>query len=283
MVLGERMKAYFDNPTNSIAIDRVVLNLERYMPKSIKRVADKNKADLIVMHVFGRNNHIKMEIESNKKQYAVIQYALKSTRNPDPKDWETIWNNAKVVWSYYDLKGFYHAPLAADPDVFKRTNVDRDYLIGTLSVKACYEAECIGEAHLATFRTRGKAIHIGETLIPNPIVRYVSGISDAELVDIYNRCKWFSCLRRKEGFEVTAIEALLCGARPIMFDTPNYRQWFDGLVEFIPESSVVNTAKHIGRVITGEPKPVTDAEIEEIKRRFNWKSIIEGFWKRCLT
>jgi hypothetical protein len=282
------MKIYFDNPTKSIAIDRVVLNLERYMPTEFIRVATREEADLIILHVFGRNNHVTKDTESilnSGKKYAVIQYAIKSTRNPDSKDWKTIWDNAQVVWSYYNLGGnFYHAPLAADPDIFiNKNNTNKDYLIGSLSVKECYHAECIGEVHLATFKARGKAIHIGEVLVPNPAVTYVSNISDLELVDVYNNCHWFSCLRRKEGFEVTAIEALLCGARPIMFDTPNYRQWFDGLVEFIPESSVRDTSKHLARVILGEPKPVTDSEIEEIKRRFNWKLIIEGFWKKCMT
>jgi hypothetical protein len=287
MDVDKRMKFYFDNPTNSFAIDRVVTNLEKYMPDGLVRIASKQEADLIILHVFGRNHHITREAQSilgQRKQYAVIQYALKSTRNPDPKDWEILWGNAKIVWSYYDLgDNFYHAPLAADPEVFYKMDLDRNYLVGTLGVKECYQAECFGEVHLAAFQAQGKVIHVGEQFISNPAVRYVSGISDKELNEIYNQCNWFACLRRKEGFEVTTVEALLCGARPIMFDTPNYRQWFDGLVEFIPESSVEKTVSNLRRIFRGKPHPVTEDEIEEIKRRFNWKKIIEGFWQRCTT
>jgi hypothetical protein len=186
--------------------------------------------------------------------------------------------------SYYDLPpadNFYHAPLAADPEWFYKTDTEKEYLVGTLGVKECYQAECFGEVHLAAFQAQGKIIHVGEQLIPNPAVKYVSNINDKTLSEIYNKCKWFACLRRKEGFEVTAVEALLCGTRPIMFDTPNYRQWFDGLAEFIPEGSVEEVVANLRHIFKSEPRSVTDDEIKETKKRFNWKTIIKGFWKRC--
>lgn len=278
------MNVYFDNPTNSIAINRVVSNLERYMPENLERT-NKENADLIILHVYGRHNHVAREVRSileQGKQYAIVQYAMKSTRNPDPKDWMPIWDKAKVVWSYYDLPtpNLYLFPLAADPNVFFQVKLDKDFLVGTLGTKTCYGAECFGEVHLAAYQVRGKVVHVGEKFGENPIVTHYSNISDEELRLVYNRCNWFSSLRRKEGFEVTAIEALLCGTRPIMFASPDYLRWFDGLVQFIPEDTVGRTVGHLRDILRGTG-PVTDAEIEETKKRFNWERIIKEFWKRC--
>jgi hypothetical protein len=67
-----------------------------------------------------------------------------------------------------------------------------------------------------------------------------------------------------------------------MFDTPVYRQWFDGLAKFIPENSVEKTVKSLRDILKGETWPVTKADIAETKKRFSWKRSVEGFWKRCL-
>ena len=284
MDVGEIMKLYFDNPTKSIAIDRVVENLERYMTDD--RVHDKAQADLIILHVYGRHDHVEREVRSiidSGRQYAIIQYALKSTRNPSPKDWKNIWDDAAVVWSYYELPtpNLYHAPLAASPETFYPTKIKKEFLVGTLGVKECYESECFGEVHLAAFQAVGKVVHVGEKLNENPIVTYYSGLTDEELRQTYNKCKWFATLRRKEGFEIPAIEALLCGVRPIMFDTPIYRQWFDGLAKFIPEKDTTKTVKSLRDLFKGEISRVTPAEIEETKKRFNWEKSIKGFLERC--
>ena len=279
------MKIYLDNPTDSIAINRVVENLEKYMTGV--RVSDKADADLIVLHVFGRNHHVLRETESilkSGKKYAIIQYAMKSTRNPNPSDWKPIWDGAKVVWSYYDLPtpNLYLAPLASEPSVFYPVDIEKNFVVGTLGVRACYSSECFGEVHLAAHQSVGKVVHVGEKPNENPIVTYYSGISNDELRLVYNRCNWFSALRRKEGFEIPAIEALLCGVRPIMFDTPDYRRWFDGLAKFIPENSVEGTVKSLRDTFRGETWPVTEADIEETKLRFNWEKSIKGFWE-CIN
>jgi hypothetical protein len=277
------MKTYFDNLTDSIAIDRVVTNLERYLPVGITRTANRKEADLVILHVYGRRDHILRDVKyilENGKQYAIVQYAIKSTRNPNPDDWRFIWDNAKAVWSYYDLPtlNLYCAPLAADPDIFYTQEGKKDYLVGTLGI--CYQAECFGEVHMAAFQARGRVVHVGPKFGANPNVDIISNIDDDELRGVYNGCNWFACLRRKEGFEVPAIEALLCGARPIMFES--YRKWFDGLAEFIPEGTPGQVVQSLGRILKGPVKPVTSDEIEEVKKRFDWKRTIDGFWDRLL-
>jgi len=285
------MKVYFANPGTALSVDRVVKALRGFLPIGTIKVDNIEEADLVVLHVAGRHDNQLRQAEKIKQagaQYAVIQYALKSTRNPDPKEWLTLWNGAKVVWSYYDLsryiKNLYHAPLGADPTFFYPQEAKKDYLVGTLGIENCYQTECFGEVHLAAYLAGGKVVHVGKLANENPIVDVHLTVDDDELCAIYNRCKWFSALRRKDGFEMTAVEALLCGTRPIMFGTENYRQWFDGLAEFIPEGRTPAEAVHsLTKIFKGKPSPVTDDEIKEAKKRFDWYTNITGFWERCLT
>jgi hypothetical protein len=286
-----QMNVFFDLGFKSWGIDRVISALNANLPNNIVRVLDPAQADLVILHVWGRHDHVSnyaKELIKQGKKYAVIQYVLQSSRNPDPMDWMPLWSNAKVVWSYYDLsnipsfklENFYHAPLASNPDVFYRVdNAEKKYLAGTDGNN--FRAECIGETHLTTWNLKKNAVHIGQPFDANPIVTYLSNITDDELRDVHNQCEYFVSLRRKDGFELPAIQSMLCGVRPIVFDTPNYRQWFDGLAIFIPEVGVKETAYNLGRVMAQPPKPMLASEIDEVKRRFDWSVIIGGFWERC--
>jgi len=282
------MKAFFDSSIKSYGILRIVSQLEKYMPKGVERVLDINEADLDIIHVIGRHDHNVIRSESDLRsgrKYAVLQYVMQSCRNPRPEQWLDLWGKSKVMWSYYNLAewhpGMYLAPLGADPNVFYKEETEKKYLLGTMGDE--YRSECFGEANLAVFRVMGKMIHIGPKYGENPIVTFAQGITDDELRNYYNQCRWFSVLRRNDGFEMIGLEALLCGVRPIMFDTPNYRQWYDGLAEFIPEKSVADTSKNLINVLKSPERTVTQEEMEFVKNKFNWKTIIEGFWEQCLN
>jgi len=273
----------------SFGVSRVAMQLEKYLPSDFVITNDPVSADLTVLHVIGRHDHnlerAKRVVDAGHK-YAVIQYTLKSTRNPDPKDWVEFWSGAKVMWSYYDLKKYipdmYHAPLGTNPDIFyQEPDTPKNYLIGTNASGSCYQAECIGEARLAVFRAGGRMLHIGEPFGSDPSVDHFENITDDQMRHFYNQCSWYSALRRRDGFEMIAAEALLCGVRPIMFDTPDYRHWFDGLAKFIPETSVGETVRNLTKVLKSEIEPVTKEEIKATKKRFNWETIARGFWERC--
>lgn len=283
------MKIHFLSRKKSHAAERVSSALRQYLPPGCEE-SEYQEADLIVLHVGGRNRHVTDEalrIAKAGKKYAVIQYALASTRNPNPEDWKTLWDGTQVVWSYYDLgqhiQNFYHAPMGADVNVFHRMAEERKYLVGTLGVPEYYQAECFGEVHLAAYQSGGKVVHVGEMIGSNPIVEYASEITDEELCKVYNGCKYFSCLRRKEGFEIPAVEALLCGIRPILFDTPNFRQWFSDWALFVPETPSAALVKNLRNLFKQELIKLSDDEIQKVAERFNWQKIIEGFWQRCMS
>lgn len=284
------MKIYLDYK-NSKAIERIISNLVIYLPENVNIVHEKNDADLIILHVFGRNNHITAEareILAGGHEYAVIQYSLYSTRNPDPSDWKFLWNNAKFVYSYYDLrehiKNFYHAPLGVDPKIFYPDLTDKPYLIGTLGapVEKYYKVECFGEIWYSTYMMGARGCHVGDDFTKNPVLDYYSEPDDETLKAIYNKCRWFSGLRRKDGFNLCGLEALCCGVRPIYFDTPIYRQWFDGIVEFIPEDSPQQTIINLLNIFKKKKPSVSRDEIDYVINKFSWSRFAEGFWERCM-
>jgi len=279
------MNVFFDLPNESRGMGRVVFNLDKYLPDDMFRVSNPDEADLVVIHVNGRHDHRTrqaLKIKASGRKYAVIQYVLQSCRNPNPLDWMELWGGATCMWSYYDLKeyvpGMYHAPLATDPALFYKQETDKKYIVGTLGLD--YRKECVGETRRAAFML-GRTVHIGPNFIEDPNNDTVQNLTDDEVRNVYNQCHWFSVLRREDGFEMPGLEAALCGVRPIMYDTPNYRQWYDGISEFIPEQKSGMVVKNLKRLLSKEPRPVKDAEIADIKTRFNWKQIISEFWKRC--
>ena len=184
--MGKTLKAFYELGFKSRGIERVIAQLDKYRPDVIEGVSFPREADFIVLHVIGRHDHMLKEMKQilgEGRHYAVIQYALQSTRNPDPKDWVELWKNADVVWSYYDLsqycKNFYHAPLAANPKTFYSQSEDKQYIVGTNGDD--YKIECLGEVRLAAWEAKRKAVHIGQRFDQDPNVDYFENIADDEL------------------------------------------------------------------------------------------------------
>lgn len=292
------MKIYLEPQTDSRGIIRVRDALVRYAPSNIELVDHPSKADLVILHVIGRNEHIGAQarwLSEHNIPYVTIQYCLRSTMNPKCNDWIKIWQSSKLVWSYYDLPmlmdedgiynrifNFYHAPLGSDFEVFKATpNVDRIFTIATCSQDALTEST--KEAVTATNLIGRQMFHLGQELRRGKNIICITDITDKELAWWYSQCEFVSGLRRTEGFEQPAVEGLFCGARPVLFDKPHYRQWYEGLAEFIPEGSRESVIDSLIALFKEGARPVTELEIAEAKRRFNWGIIIPRFWERALA
>jgi hypothetical protein len=262
-------------------VERIIGKINEYAPPGTELTQTEAYADLVIFHVTGRHDHVLADtrrVRANGQRYAICQYSLASTRNPNPRDWIEIWEHASPLWSYYDLRGYaemYLAPLGADPNIFHPVEAAKDYLIGTLGI--AYKDECVGECQIAAHTLRGRSVHVGPNFNSNPMVDYLSDISDSDLCLTYNRCRWFGVLRRGDGFEMPAVEAILCGVRPIMFDKPNFRLWYAGTAEFIPEGDPASVVQDLVRVLKAD-RPITDAEIADARRRFDWEMIMKGLW-----
>jgi D-inositol-3-phosphate glycosyltransferase len=300
------MKVFVKSPDGlSRAMARVSDALAEYTPTPIPNEAESiyivnnvPEADLVVLHVVGEEGITEAaKLKAAGKKYAVIQYCLRSTQKPNTAHWFETWNNAECVWSYYDLKqlmsedgiseenqnqiAFFYAPLGVDTDSFRHwASVPKKYTILTSGYVA--ETECVKEASEAVKTVQGKMYHLGPKLINESHVTSVVGIDDDTLSQAYSRSKYVAGLRRTEGFELPAAEGLLCGARPICFDRPHYRKWFDDFAIFIKEGSPEDVTAQLTTLFQTEYAPVREDEIARAAMRFHWPTIIGGFWQKIL-
>lgn len=301
------MKVFLELPLESRGLQRVYDALVKFKPNDIEITRDPKQADLVIIHVIGRNDRVSKLVawlRAQNKPYAMIQYCIRSTKNPDTKDWIDLWNEAELVWSYYDLPelcredgtmgwissltndlsygNFYHAPLGVDPKVFHHWGVkQRRYIVAACSQS--YLTESAKECVQASRAVNRQMFFLGDELSVGDDIVCASNISDEKLAQYYSDCEYVSGLRRIEGFEQPALEGLMCGARPIFFDKPHYRQWFNDFALFIPEEPRDKVVESLIKIFQQDAQPVSTGERQNALKRFDWQTIIDGFWERLLT
>jgi glycosyltransferase involved in cell wall biosynthesis len=299
------MKIYV-SPTglHSRAMTRVANALTRYAPPTVSIVSRPEDCDLQVLHVINRDAipYARNLTNANKK-YAVIQYCLR-TSGADLGEWSPTWANARLVWSYYDLRdmcglygveappgkrlAFYHAPLGVD-DVFRAPFdplATREPLVVTTGYVTGPCAEPIEEVWRAARLAKLKTFHVGPRNVQNATIEpdeAVEGVSDAVLAGLYRSARWVSALRYVEGFELPGLEGAMCGARPIVFNQPSMRYWYAGLAYRIPEYGSENLIENLTRIFQDESSPISQRDVSDAARRFNWQMICAGFWDRLLS
>lgn len=292
------LKVYVKPPVHlSQAMTRVANALERYAPSNVEIVTTPQYADFFVLHVIG-SDAIPYVAERPNMKYAAIQYCYKTAGEGD---WSALWRRAKAVWSYYDLDSlllpehehfeFYHAPLGLDDAFVADSNLTinpstREIGVMTSGYVSGPGAEAIEEFNEAAGRLDLSVVHLGPeptglTQRPCGKWRNAHGISDNQLALLYRSTKWVSGLRYIEGFELPALEGLACGARPIVFDRPEMRHWYGEHAVFVPECNGEDLVKHLLRVLSDEPKSVSNDERDDVIRTFDWERIVKGFWERA--
>lgn len=294
------MKVYLETFSDSLALARVRQALVTYKPRKVIVTDNEREADLVIIHINGRRDAVErriMEIRRRNKEYAVIQYALRSTQKPKTGDWSQIWTRARLVWSYYDLPRlcgedgpfwskddsfkFYHAPLGVDSRIFKPQRVSGTGKYIVAAVGRDWLTESVRECVLAARAVDRTACYIGPE-INRAGFSQARDVSDLLIAQLYSFSNYVSGLRRIEGFELPAAEGLLCGARPILFDRSHYRQWYGMWAEYIPEAPRQEVVDSLVALFSAPPRPVTPAERKDAREVFNWHDIISGFWRACL-
>lgn len=290
------MKVYLTPPQPSRGLQRIADALVRYAPSGTEFVTDLHAADTVILYAIGRNDAMVEKAHSitmRGQRYAVIQVCLRSTMKPHTCHWWPLWRDAAVVWSYYDLNAaievdggdtdglrwnFYHAPLGADAEVFRvdGNEEERTFVIATSGVSRL--SESVRECWLAADAVDGNIVHLGP--LRREGVLSVNNISDAQWADRLVQCQFVSGLRRTEGFELPAVEGLLCGARPIVFDTPDYHWNYGPHAEYLHEGSRQEVVDQLVELFKRGARPVTAEEKEQAVERFNWETIVKGFYER---
>lgn len=277
---------HLPEPANmSQAMVRVARWLRAHAPACVRFVPAPEGADLAVLHVIGSDA---LSYESPARATAVIQYCMK-TAGGTREQWAAWWRRQGMVASYYDLSAdvpegtpFVHVPLGVDARTFRPIGDARRDAVMTSGYVAGPGAEAIEEAAIAAAVAGLRTFHLGPrpTGMGRPPARWRSahGIPDGELALELSGCLWASGLRFVEGFELPALEGLMCGARPVMFDRPEARRWFDGHAVFVPERSGAELVGILSAVFSRPPAPVTPAERAEAARKFDWAGVAGRFW-----
>jgi glycosyltransferase involved in cell wall biosynthesis len=289
---GKLMRVYMEvqPPTLSRAMHRVNTALREYAPAEIEFAPTPHVADLQVLHVIGMGS---LEYLA-REQYVLLQYCFLTTEQPASGCREAFWLSlfraARLVMSYYDLPSlvgspdfpFYRTPLGVDGTVFHdRRHLPRPACVLTTGHEASGEA--IRECREAAARVNQPMIHVGSDFdFMGDGCLVVNGVSDDRMAELYSEARYVSGLRRGEGFELPIIEGLACGARPICFNQPAYRHWFDDHAVFVPETDSITLTEAIAEVLHTTPRPVSPSEREQVLSRFSWKRICEDFWARVL-
>lgn len=296
--------------TLSRGIHRVADALTKYAPEGVTILQDHGTQDaiivedmdLLVCHVIGPEGWAPYldYIRTYKKRYAVFQYCLRTSSWPMTHQWTDFWAGAAVVASYYPLAqmciqdgialpgvNFLHTPLGVDTDVFRP---DRDppadsgllpgekFLVGTSGYVD--GMEIIGEWAWVAAANGGRHFHLGPHLrLPNAAVKYRLGIDDGHLAQYWAHCRYVSGLRRGEGFELPAFEGLACGARPVMFDREDARQWLGSHAEYIGEGDDASIRWQLDNLVRGKYRAVTPDEVQWVKETFSWRAMADRFWE----
>lgn len=287
---------------HSRAMVRIANALTIYAPSSISITNDISSADIVIFYPIS-HEWFKLidQCVDRGQRYALVQCCS----GKEGANWQHYWFNAVVVWSYldlnfdgYDKSSLYYCPLGVDAylSTSNKSNrdpnpsVDRDIVL-TTGYTHGYPAEAILEPWIAANAAGLKAYHIGgwpreiprDISLSLPVTR-VEGIGDDQLALLYRRAKYVCSLRYRDGFELPAAEGLCCGARPILFDQPDLRQWYGNHAVYLPEiegDELVDRLEGIFRS-DGHGDRVSEEEKEEAVKLFDWKPIVEGFWKEVL-
>lgn len=285
------MKVYLEaEQWMSLGIKRVVTALKAYKPDSVTLVETPEEADLHIVHMVG--NGQKPACQTGRP-YAMIQYCMRTTETPFAQDWVSLWQNARAVWSYYDLLSialedgaetsgvqFYHAPLGVESVFRPSFPVRKCFLIGTSGYIA--DTEGVRECAAVATRLGRRQFHLGPDLGLGNNVMFATGLEDELVADFWSQCSFVAGLRRIEGFELPVLEALMCGSRPIVFDRPHYRQWFAEHAEYVPEVAPDELVDRLYAIMSKPVRAVTPAERSQVARTFDWKMITAGFWEAVL-
>lgn len=277
----EKTSVYFENQEYNLWNNDNNINFKRYAPTNIKFVDDPQDADIQILNITRLSDASKIVC----KKYVVLFHCRGEWSEEDIKKYLPIFEKALFVYSHQELPKelgntfkFMRGPWGTDDYRFFQDNFrPREYKIMNTGMVA--QTEAIVECLKAAENCQSKQIHVGRSLNFNSQSYFnAMNLKDEEMRKAYNSSEFVSGMRRIEGFEKPVIEGLLCGARPICFDTPLFRYWYDGIAEFVPECDADELVGHLEAIFKKGPRPVTDTEKSLAIKRFGWKNVSIAFW-----
>lgn len=269
------------------ALHRVSREFAKWAPGEVNIVTDPADAELQVVQ-YWTSDILKPEWLYCKTHALFYHCTNKLFNNPFPFNRmpaEAIEEAVLVAsWQPMDIgehqHKFLHIPLGADPETFYPEERPKKYKIMTSGHVA--ESEYCYQAYRAAYANGGLTAHVGGIAFPGDKWVRFEDVSDQVMRWLYNESEYVSALRKREGFELGAIESLFSrGGRPIIFDRPDQdwmRKWSITIHEDTPE----RVEEQLREVLSKPAVPITEEEHKEIVAMLSWEPIIKRFWDELL-
>lgn len=278
----KKINVYFENQERNLWNNDNNVNLKRYAPNRIKFVQDVVDADVQIVNVTRLSDLSKVKC----KNYIVLFHCRGEWSEEPIESYKDFFKKALFVYSHQDLKSeikepfnFIRGPWGTDTSRFFQTNLFHKRQYKIINTGWVAETEGIDESLIACDLLGVNQLHIGPNLqFKSPSYKFSNNLSNEDMMRAYNDSEFVCGLRRIEGFEKPVIEGLLCGARPICFDTPLFRYWYDGIAEFVPECPKNELIGHLKALFDKGARPVTESEKSLAIKRFGWVNVAINFW-----
>jgi glycosyltransferase involved in cell wall biosynthesis len=268
----------FRNPIWGKAFTRISNAFHDYAPDWVQWVDNEDEADILLVHVIGTGE---VEWLKKPKPKIIVQHCY-FTAGDVP--YVEYWKKALLTLSFHDLAkyvpdtfSFYAMPWGVDPDLFYRFNYGPRNFTAMVTGEVA-ETESLDKVHEAVEHLGLKMMHTGRDFGWSRRSYQNSPVGlTQKLIQYLNDAYYVPSLREIEGFELMALEGLMCGARPIVYDLDTYRWYKKYAIVIDPKKDV--TAQLI-EIFKEEPIPVSDEERKEIADIFSWGVLIPKFFDK---
>jgi glycosyltransferase involved in cell wall biosynthesis len=278
-----KKRVFYKNFSYNMWNDDNRTNIMRYAPDNIQFVDDYRDAGIQILDIakLADFNNLKCD------KYIINFHCRGFASEEDIKDYLPYFKKAIAAYSHLDLRSelpeltnFIRGPWGTNQRKFYEVRADRHaYII--MNTGSIPETEGVYESVLAAKALGLKQFHTGPNLGIKTDSYNVSKnfLNASQMRTAYSMCAYTSGMRRIEGFEKTVAEGLMCGSRPICFDTPLYRYWYGDLVEYVREGTKEETTLDLIKIFKSDYRFVTEKEKALVKQTFAWMHVAPLYWK----
>ena len=290
--------------------DRLCGAFRRFSPPYVRWVHTAQAADVIIYHVDSWLDTLQATEAMRTKKVVVVQHGLRFA-DATIDDFASVWEQSLLTVSFQPLDTLYKGrpfpflatPWGADPLLFRASHAPRREAIVIVGDHGADESH--GEILFAAAHRGLVVVHVGRRQAhmctcrtakrgANPLCSRLDalhgrrpcdwyelvGSSDTHLIHALQTSKYAAALRKFEGFEMIGIEALFCGARPLVYNIDTY-DWYR------KHAAVVETGLtgvdfmgsfHRALDHASDLGPVTQEELDRLRATFDWRAIMKNIF-----
>lgn len=285
---------------------RIVGAFHHWSPPWVEWTSLVSEADVVFVHLYSKDDIVDVESMQREKPLVAFQHGIRFANAPMGL-FANVWEQSALTISFQPLDilmtkrkfAFFHMPWGADADKFRpSTTGERKAHVVLVGDHA--EDESHGELLFAAAHADIRVRHIShlvsnmcECLSTSSLLCSTTDAlrgrrpcdfydrldsSDATLIRELQTARFASALRKFEGFEMIGIEALLCGARPLVYDI---NEWYKDHSIIVPtglSSDALFDALQVA--LRRVPDSVDETEMRYLHEKFSWQRIVPTMFER---